>query len=329
MQAISLADLATHIRSHASLQAETLRLRKIKDMDANAYRKLKTRLPYLVAASFVGNQRRSEAFTACHAVLLDIDHCILEEGKVPNIVLQDERVALAFVSPSGEGFKVLCLLQEPCQDLATYKAFYRAFATQFAESIHLAGSIDLRTCDATRACFLAHDPHVYVNPLALPVDWKSFTQALFDDAQTPATPVATTAKPLVKEKKEINQQKYDAVRQAINPHAPVKKAAKQVFVPTILQQMEGDVHILCQMHNWELVQVQALNYGIKVMIRQGYRTAEVNVFHGKKGFSLVHSPKTGTDLHLANALHTALSKLLFVPECTTEGITLNPVLMQN
>ncbi len=325
MQAISLADLATHIRTHASLQAETLRLRKIKDMDASAYRKLKTRLPYIVGASFVGNQRRSEAFTACHAILLDIDHCMLEEGKVPSIVQQDERVALAFVSPSGEGFKVLCLLQEPCLDLAAYKAFYRAFATQFAESTQVAGSIDLRTCDATRACFLAHDPHVYVNPLALPIDWKHFVTPLFQDD----TPVTTPAKPQVKEKKEIDPQKYEAVLKSINPQATIKKANKQVFVPDVLQKMEGDLSMLCKMHNWELVQLQPLNYGIKVMIRQGYRSAEVNVFHGKKGFSLVLSPKTGTDPHLAHALHKALEGLLFTPTCTTEGISLNPVLMQN
>ena len=37
-----------------------------------------------------------------------------------------------------------------------------------------------------------------------------------------------------------------------------------------------------------------ISYGKKIKTVVGVKEAEVNLFHGKKGFSVVQSPKTGT-----------------------------------
>lgn len=277
----------------------------------------------MVGSSFEGQIRRSGSFEACYYVLIDIDHCTLEEGKIPQQVIKDERVKLAFVSPSGEGFKVICELSSPCRSLEEYKVFYKMFAAEFAESIHLAGSVDLKTCDATRACFLAFDENTFYNPNAQTVDWNHYVPSELSDEHLLFT--QTTVKlPAV-----LDETKYQGVLKAINPKAIVKKEPKNITVPTILLEMQSDFEHLAKGNNWQMVDLVKINYGIKVIVKQGYRVAEVNVFYGKKGFSIVHSPKTGTDQLLAEALFKAISTLLFVPEVTAFDVPLNHLLMNN
>lgn len=313
------------IRTGNALKEETARLRRVKDLDANSYKKLKTRLPYIVGSDFENGIRKSDFFRACHYVLLDVDHCTLENQTVPAYLSQDSRVLLAFVSPSGEGFKVLFRLASPCLSLLEYKMFYREFAMQFAEKHQLVGSVDLRTCDATRACFLAHDANVYFNPEATGVCWDTYIEKeeMFEGV------AATTAPPVVKPKAVLNEQKYQAVLKEINPKQMVRKADKQLFVPEEILALQSDFERICKENNWELMDLQRINYGQKVMVRQGYKYAEVNVFFGKKGFSIVKSPKTGADAYLSEALFVALEAFLFVPTQTSQGIALNSVLMQN
>jgi hypothetical protein len=48
------------IRTGNALKEETARLRRIKDLDANSYKKLKTRLPYVVGSDFEKGIRKSD-----------------------------------------------------------------------------------------------------------------------------------------------------------------------------------------------------------------------------------------------------------------------------
>lgn len=325
LSGLSPEALTTMIRTDNALKEETARLRRIKDLDANSYKKLKTRLPYIVGSDFENGIRKSDFFKACHYVLLDVDHCMLENQTVPGYLAEDSRVLLAFVSPGGEGFKVLFRLESPCLSLLEYKIFYREFAIQFAEKNQLAGSVDLRTCDATRACFLAHDTNVYFNPEATGICWDAYIEKeeMFQEV---ATSIVT---PIAKPKAALDEQKYQAVLKEINPKQTVRKADKQIFVPEEILALQTDFERICKENNWELIELKLINYGQKVMVRQGYKYAEVNVFFGKKGFSIVKSPKTGADPYLSEALLVALEAFLFVPIQTSQGITLNSVLMQN
>ena len=54
------------------------------------------------------------------------------------------------------------------------------------------------------------------------------------------------------------------------------------------------------------------------MVKQGYRKAEVNVFFGKRGFSVVKSPKTGTDAALMDLLYGILFAHLFPVPVSTD-----------
>jgi hypothetical protein len=296
-------------------------LRKIRTLDEKAYRSLKTRLPYVVGSDFGGGARHSDHFVAAHYVLLDLDGMNLPDGRVPEAICQHEAVRLAFVSPSGAGVKVLCQFNEPCASLQQFKEFYRPFASQFAETVRLAGSLDLRTCDATRACFLSHDATAYENPKALPVQWNAYLST-----PGPTLPAGENTPP-AEGKAPLNEAAYREVLREINPRSTVKQAP-QAYVPEQLLAMQDDVRRVCLHNGLEVTDLVSINYGLKVQARQGYRLAEVNLFFGKKGFTLVRSPKTGTDLALAEVLFRALDLMLHPPQ-EALGVPLTALLTPN
>ena len=103
---------------------------------------------------------------------------------------------------------------------------------------------------------------------------------------------------------------------------------RQVFVPDSLRELEPEVRAICQRLNWELTEVGTLNFGLKFAVKQGFRRAELNVFFGKKGFSLVRSPKTGTDPALADLLYGQVYGILF-PEPITTDVLLTATVLTN
>jgi len=317
MQPCSPEQLLHLLRDDEGLRVETQRLRKIRQLDAAAYSSLKTRLPYVVGAAFEGGVRHSDHFREAQVAWLDLDGVALSEaGTVPDAIVRHPATLLAFVSPGGKGVKVLLRLAEPCRSLAEFKAFYRPLACWFGEAVQLSGSIDLRTCDATRACFLCHDPQTFYNPAAEAVDWRPFLPAPDPEAPQPAP--AT---------KMFRQEAYTDLLRAINPHTTAKPQ-KQAFVPDTLVQAQTDIRQLCLALNLDVVGLQPISYGLKIQVRQGYRAAEVNLFYGKKGFTVVRSPKSGTDAALAEVLFRAVDQF-FNPPALAGGVPLTGLVHVN
>lgn len=322
LRAISLADVAIWVRTNAVLQHQTERLRKLAQFDQNAFKTAKTSLPYVVGSVFANGIRRINSLAEATYFVLDLDHCTGLEGQVPESIRADLSVAFAFISPSGEGLKLFFRLLDPCTDAQTFSAAYRSFAGDFGLKHGFVKSVDLRTADVTRACFLAYDPMAYYNPDAMPVDWRLWLpeQGLLGELQgdddIDSDRVVSVRKPAVE--RPINEAAYRDVLRAINPNMPCRRE-KQTFVPNELWAIEPAVRAVCTQFTWELTGFTPLNYGLKVAVKQGFRRAEVNVFYGKKGFSVVQSPKTGTDLTLANLLYSELFRLLF-PEPVAQNI---------
>lgn len=303
LQAIDIQSLFLKIKEDAALAEEVTRLRKLRMLDLKAYKKLKVRLPYFVGSTFDGNIRHSDQFKFASYLTIDIDDYFEENTQIPELLLQHPAVMLAFVSPSGTGFKVVFKLNSPCYSLDKYKEFYRNFSRVFAEQVHLAGSIDMKTCDATRACFLGHDPSAYFNPKAEVLEWQRFVNhEIIDVAETSEnTP-----------KNELNEVALAAVMDKINPNRPIKKK-QEGYVPEELLMIENDIKILCLENQLTLTAILPINYGLKIQIKLGYSSAEINVFYGKKGYTVVRSPKSGTDAKLAEVFLNLMHTMLFTP----------------
>jgi hypothetical protein len=308
LRALEPEALAALVRTDEPLAQLTARLRRVRSIQPATFTDLKRGLPFVVGSEFDGGQRRKEHFRAAHHLILDFDHCLgtpVVAGRLTERLRADERVWLLYRSPSGEGLKAFFRLAEPATDPALYADAYRAFARHVADQTDLAGSIDLRTCDVTRACFLAHDPDAHFRPDARPVrltDWlepRAGVGLAPPAAEAPALP----ARPL-------DEAAYQQVRAAAGLRPTLSSREKQVFVPDILHQLPDTLRPRLAEHAFALDLVQPIHFGLKLGVSQGYRRGEVNVFYGKRGFSVVVAPKQGTSPDLNEALATLLADVL-------------------
>ncbi|MFC3809783.1 BT4734/BF3469 family protein [Lacihabitans lacunae] len=293
----TIEDLVALIKNDNQVLEKIARLRKLRALDIKAYKSLKTQLPYFVGSKFKNDIRNSENFESANYLILDIDDYFGENAKIPQNICEHPEVLMAFISPSGTGFKIVFKLESECKNLKDFKEFYKNYARKFADQVKLEGAIDFKTCDATRACFISSDNEVAYNPSSLTVNWTNYIEKIEEiDFQEKTN--------------EINEQAYQNVLSKINPTAP-KKKDKNIHVPDQLLEMQGDIRSLCLLNGLQLLGLVPINYGLKVQVKKGYSTAEINVFYGKKGFTLVMSPKTGSDPNLAIMLYTILNDLLF------------------
>ncbi len=106
--------------------------------------------------------KRSDKSLIEHSGLLTIDFDDIEEIEELRIVLLEDpyfETEMLFVSPSGNGLKWIIPI-----DLATHthKEWVIAVGNYMEHSYGIA--IDGSGKDPSRACFLPHDPEVYINP---------------------------------------------------------------------------------------------------------------------------------------------------------------------
>lgn len=94
-------------------------------------------------------------------ICVDLDHVgdIAEIRRMIKLILDKLPPALMFISPSGDGLKVVFKINPKAgSHLQYFRALQRFFADEIGFKIDPSGS------DICRACFLPHDPDVYYNP---------------------------------------------------------------------------------------------------------------------------------------------------------------------
>ena len=236
--------------------------------------------------------------------MLDIDHITDKQLSISELkgrVMQDERVVLCFVSPSEDGLKGLFRLSERCYDKGLFSLFYRAFAQQFARQYQIEQVIDKQTCDVTRACFVSYDPEAYYNPEAEKINLDGYVStddplALFDlkhelekkpendvQLETPKEP-----------KQDVDADIMRNIKAILNPKA-AQRPEKPVYVPEQLNEIMDELRAYITQTGVEVTEVINISYGKKIRTKMRLRQAEVNLVYGKRGFSVVKSPRTGTD----------------------------------
>lgn len=285
-------------------QAQIRQLRLVRTIDAKRYSVLKRQLPYLVCGVFAPPFRRSENFANIEYFMLDIDHITdkqLSVSDLKNRLMQDARVALCFVSPSEDGLKVLFRLSERCYDKGLFSLFYKAFAQQFARQYQIEQVIDKQTCDVTRACFVSYDPEAYYNPEAEKINLNGYFStdnplAMFDlkHELEKKQEKSSQEEPVRKPKADVDADIMHNIKAILNPKA-AQRPEKPVYVPEQLNDIMDDLRAYIAQTGVEVTEVINISYGKKIRTRMRLRQAEVNLFYGKRGFSVVKSPRTGTD----------------------------------
>lgn len=304
--------------------ATIARLRALKSIDQHQYSAQKRTLPYFVAGVFNPAIRKKEHFAFINHFILDIDH--LSSKDVDPLQLRhqlqsDERVCLCFTSPGGDGLKLVFRLQERCYDAGLYAIFYRAFAHQFSEQYHLDQVLDFRTNDVTRACFLSFDPLAYHNPFATPVVLEEFVDTanvqetlVFDQnlqTSTPSTPATVPEKLPI----DPDSETLERIKVQLKQRRALIQATQQypIVVPEMLEEVIAEVTKLIQEASIEVTNIENIQYGKKIKVKLGIRLGEVNLFYGRRGFSVVPTPKRGCSPDLNEAVTDLLKAYFCIP----------------
>lgn len=284
-------------------------LRTIYQLDSNRYSQLKRMLPYIVCAKFNPAFRHSDNFAYTERFILDFDHLGAKQLDITEVrkqICADPRVMMCFASPSRDGLKVMFALKERCYDKGVYSLFYKEFAPSFAKQMELEQVLDARTSDVARACFISVDVEAYFNPDAETVDLSAFVNpsnplSAFDLMHRQIKPAPQSAHP--QKTASVSDPTADVmakIRQTLRPNAPQKK--NDAFVPEQLNHIIDPLCLHIREKGIDINEVVSIQYGKKIRAHLGMRQAEVNVFFGKAGFSVVISPRRGTDGELNSLL---------------------------
>lgn len=329
LQPIDPPTLLERLRNDQTLRDDILRLRKVRLMDGDAYRRLKARLPYFCCADFREGVRRTAHFIAAGAFVIDVDHYSAQPSDLgalrARLLVADDRIVMAFISPGGDGLKLLFRLDRPCTDTKQFSDFYKSFAASFGEKHGLTPYIDFRTADATRACFLSHDPEAYCDPIAEPVCWQAWLPESVQPALTrllageqthagtapvsPGTPEAATSLPIASIPEQmppppnkshaIRPDVYAEILRKLKTQARPNPVQRPLFVPAALDLVLPVIREALSAQSIEVVSTTDIQYGKQLTLAHGVHQAALNLFYGKKGFSIVVVPKRNTHPELS------------------------------
>lgn len=295
------------VQPEANLEAKIRQLRIAYQIAPKQYNEQKRALPYIVCGIFNPPYRKTENFGYTECFVLDIDH-LSEKGltieTVKNRIRADERILLSFTSPSEDGVKLMFQLSERCYDPGLFTVFYKEFLRRFSEQYQLEQVADKRTSDVTRACFLSIDSEACFKPDCVPVNLEAFVKQ--DDSLSIFDLMAKQKK----EEKEIpkdeavpspsdpDKEIMDRIKQCLHPNSKTTRKRPDAFVPEQLNMIIEDLVTYIQDTGLVVSEVIDIQYGKKIRISMGMKQAEINLFYGKKGFSVVKSPRSGTNSEL-------------------------------
>jgi len=293
------------------IEATVRQLRILSTINPTLYKTQKRLLPYFVCGTFNPPYRRTENFAYTEYFVIDIDKLSsktlsLEDTK--RLLAADERLMLCFASPGGDGLKLVFRLAERCYDSGLYSIFYKAFAQQFSHQYRLEQVVDGSTSDVARACFISVDHDAYYNPTAQPIDMKAFVDtdnplALFDTkAENERNEKLAAQQNAVPRNPEPDKQTMDRIKQVLNDAKKNKREAPPAYVPQELNEIIEGLKAFIAETGLVVTAIDNIQYAKKIKVSMGIKKAEANLFYGKRGFSVVVSPRVGTDPTLNHTL---------------------------
>ena len=300
LRKISIESLHHAISSPKATSVALIRqLRIVRQFDPKQYSLLKRQLPYFVCGNYTPLYRRGENFASTDRFIIDLDHLADKQIDIPQLrtrLMADSRVEMLFTSPSGDGLKITMRLSEPCLDKGLFSLFYKTFLNRFASEFGLEQVVDSRTSDVTRACFFSYDPEALLNSSPTPVNMSAFvdvnnTLSLFNaTTKEPAKPVEKPQSTPVGDNAIEN---IKAILKLANSRRSRTKA--EAYVPEQLNEIMGELSAYIAETGAVVLNIENIQYGKKIQLSISGRRSETNLFYGKRGFSVVVSPKTGTD----------------------------------
>ena len=307
LTATSTGEIVETIRTDQKIANQVKLLRKVMRVDQSAYKRQKTALPFFIGARFQDGIRRMEKLDAIFSFVIDIDHCFQDlpfDRELPDELKKDPRVHLMFRSPSGQGLKVMYMLDRPLESPKIFTDFYQTFVYRFSQHYKLEEFVDTVTSDVTRVCFFSHDLNLWYNPESVPVEVDSYIDRKDygkKEEQIEKIQEASAEKRGKKKSKSQdgrpNKEQYREILQKLGSRK-IRDPMPQPRVPGQLNYVLEVLQDQVLKYGFEITDITNISYGKKVKINHGELWAEINIFYGKKGFSVVLTPKKGSDPEL-------------------------------
>ena len=304
------------------VESRIRQLRIVRDIDSKQYALLKRQLPYFVCGMFNPPFRKNENFAYTEYFIVDIDHLSDKEMDIDQLsakLAQDPRILLLFRSPGEDGLKILFKLQERCYDATIYSLFYKVFIKQFSAQYQLEQVVDARTSDVSRACFISMDAHAHYRPDAENVNLNDYINKedtsgmlkLKKEIEKEERSQETGVKVQSEEAKEADpdEQTMNHIRSLLNPKA-AKKTQEAPCVPSELEEIINDLKQYIEQTGIEVQDIHNIQYAKKIKCRLGLKQAEINLFYGKRGFTVVQSPRCGTSAELNQLVSEVINSYL-------------------
>jgi hypothetical protein len=112
------------------------------------------------------------------------------------------------------------------------------------------------------------------------------------------------------ETQKIDDNVYADILKILNPKTP-KKRAKMIFVPEVLNSIEQPIIRFAAKMGVPVEKVKDMNYGKKFTFVKENHFAEINVFYGKNGFTILISPKKGHHAQLSEVAKKVIETVIY------------------
>lgn len=305
LQTISLEELYQFIvESPQGLIEFCNTLRSVLRYSKDRYRNLKTNLPFFCASHFDPPFRKMQNFVRSVGLIIDIDQNQKVEDEQINKLKQDSRIALGYISPSGTGIKLLILFDEPVENIDTYSMVYKRFSGEFAAQYHLMDKLDQKNSDVSRISFLCNDEGAWMRSDYTPVIWRDYIDAYVEPLMLGPTEN--------KNENKISEHTYQLILEKLGSRPrPTRNIIP--MMPEIECVMD-EISKALATYQINVDAIEAIQYGAKLILSADKDKAEINIYHGKKGYSTVVTAKRNTNVKLGQvAKHIVESTLYGIP----------------
>ena len=156
----SLPVILEEIRTGKYKHAIVYLRKSLAEKKEEAYSKAKKSLPaFTPSGKFVGGRKLEFLAEYSNTIILDIDKLIKEElSKATHLANQSEFTYASFISPSGNGLKILVKIDTPKTE---HKETFLLVQDHYEKLLNL--EIDKSGKDITRLCFYSSDENLFLN----------------------------------------------------------------------------------------------------------------------------------------------------------------------
>ena len=178
----SITVILEEIRTGKYKHAITYLRKSLAEKKMESYEKAKKALPaFTPSGKFVGGRKMEFLVEYSNTIILDIDKLSKEDLiKASHLANQSEFTYASFISPSGNGLKILVKIGTA---KAEHKETFLKVQACYEDILKL--EIDKSGKDLTRLCFYSSDENLYLNPEAKTFVTMSAVKEIFPKAIIP------------------------------------------------------------------------------------------------------------------------------------------------